>query len=71
MLNLFAYTGGFGVAAAAGGAACAHNVDSKAPCLAAARANYALNGLPVDPDGRSFRKADVVRFLARTGGAQR
>ena len=66
VLNLFAYTGGFGVAAAAGGAACAHNVDSKAPCLAAARANYALNGLPVDPDGRSFRKADVVRFLART-----
>ena len=66
VLNLFAYTGGFGVAAAAGGAACAHNVDSKAPCLAAARANYALNGLPVDPDGRSFRKADAIRFLART-----
>ena len=46
VLNLVAYTGGVGVAAAAGGAACAHNVDSKAPRLAAARANYALNGLP-------------------------
>jgi hypothetical protein len=66
VLNLFSYTGGFGVAASAGGARCSHNVDSKAPCLAAAKVNYALNALDVDPDGRSFQKADVVRFLNRT-----
>ena len=66
MLNLFSYTGGFGVAASVGGARCSHNVDSKAPCLAAAKVNYALNGLAVDPDGRSFQRADVVRFLNRT-----
>ena len=66
VLNLFSYTGGFGVAASAGGARCSHNVDSKAPCLNAARTNYALNGLEVDPDGRSFRRSDVIRFLTRT-----
>ena len=42
VLNLFAYTGLFGVAAKLGGATAAHNVDSKRTCLLAARANHAL-----------------------------
>ena len=48
MLNLFAYTGGFGVAAAAAGAAFVTNVDSSAPALALAERNFALNGIPAD-----------------------
>ncbi len=71
VLNLFSYTGGFGVAAAVGGALWTHNVDSKLPCLRAARKNYALNGVEVDPaDPRVFRRADVIRFLTKRFAAK-
>ena len=39
---------------------------SQAPCLAAARVNYALNGLRTDGDWRAFQKKDVIRFLVMT-----
>ncbi|MCX5752420.1 MAG: class I SAM-dependent methyltransferase [Candidatus Krumholzibacteria bacterium] len=45
MLNCFSYTGGFGIAALAAGAASATNVDSSAPALALARRNAELNGI--------------------------
>ena len=70
VLNLFSYTGGFGAAASAGGAACSHNVDAKTPCLAAAKVNYALNGLPTNGDWRAFQRKDVVRFLAMTARSE-
>lgn len=67
VLNLFAYTCGFGVAAAAGGARATVNVDAVAGALARGRDNYALNDLPFD--GRTFWKSDVLDALKRAGKA--
>ena len=68
VLNLFSYSGGFAVAALAGGAVRAVNVDASAAALSLARHAYELNGLEVrEPDvieGDAFR---VVRDLAATG----
>ncbi len=61
VLNLFAYTCSFGVAAAAGGARKTVNVDLSAPFLARGRANYELNGLV--PDVHDFEHADAVAWL--------
>jgi 23S rRNA (cytosine1962-C5)-methyltransferase len=64
MLNLFSYTGAFGVYAAAGGAASIENVDTSAPALEAAKLNYEMNG---SIDRASFVTADAfshVRLLA-------
>ena len=61
VLDAFAYSGGFGVHAAAGGAAHVVVVDSSAGALRAAERNWALNGLG---DGRGrFVDSDVPRFL--------
>lgn len=43
VLDVFAYSGGFSVYAAAGGAATVTSMDSSAPALASAEANLALN----------------------------
>jgi 23S rRNA (cytosine1962-C5)-methyltransferase len=64
VLNLFAYTGAFGVAAAAGGARSTTNVDNKRSALEGGRRNYALNGL--EGNTRSFLDSDAIRFLNRT-----
>ena len=68
VLNLFSYSGAFAVAALAGGAERAINVDASAPALALARRAYRENGLPVREDdfvsGDAFR---VVRELAAGG----
>lgn len=64
VLNLFSYTGAFGVYAAAGGAAAIENVDTSVPALAAARTNYEMNG---SLDKATFVTADAfshVRFLS-------
>lgn len=61
VLNLFAYTCSFGVAAAAGGARMTVNVDLSAPFLNRGRANYELNGLV--PDVHGFEHAEVVAWL--------
>lgn len=45
VLNAFAYTGGFGIAALAAGAASVTNVESSAPLLARLDETVALNGL--------------------------
>jgi 23S rRNA (cytosine1962-C5)-methyltransferase len=63
VLNLFCYTGGFGVAAAAGGARGTTNVDNKRSALASARRNYEQNLLPVDT--RTLLRDDAIRFLNR------
>ena len=48
VLNCFCYTGGFTVAALAGGAGHVLSIDSSAPALQQAMANVQLNGLPVE-----------------------
>lgn len=44
VLNCFAYTGGFGIAALQGGASHVLNIDSSAPSLVLAAANFQRNG---------------------------
>jgi 23S rRNA (cytosine1962-C5)-methyltransferase len=48
VLNCYAYTGGFTVAALAGGAAHVTSIDSSGPAIERARANVALNGFAAD-----------------------
>ncbi len=55
--NLFAYTGGFSVAAALGGASRVHTVDIAPAAIEDARENFRLNGL--DPSHHNFETADA------------
>jgi 23S rRNA (cytosine1962-C5)-methyltransferase len=48
VLNLFAYSGGFGVNAAAGGAALVEEVDTSAAAIEVARQNHELNATPCE-----------------------
>jgi 23S rRNA (cytosine1962-C5)-methyltransferase len=61
VLNCFCYTGGFSVAALAGGATDVTSVDSSGPALALADAHVALNGF--DPAHHRTLDADVNRTL--------
>jgi 23S rRNA (cytosine1962-C5)-methyltransferase len=61
VLNCYCYTGGFSVAALAGGAAHVTGIDSSAPALARATANVALNGF--DAVRHEALDADVNRSL--------
>ncbi len=61
VLNGYCYTGGFTVAALAGGAAQVDSVDSSAPALAQLQANVALNGF--DLARSAVHDADVNAFL--------
>lgn len=63
VLNLFSYTGAFSVAALAGGATRAVDVDSSAAALALARRHRAENALSAD--GSDFVDADVFEDLRR------
>ncbi len=62
-LNTFAYTCGFGLAAVAGGAERALNLDLSRRWLAWGQENYRLNGF--EPDERDFVFGDVFDWLAR------
>ena len=61
VLNCYCYTGGFTVAALAGGAAHVTSVDSSAPAIARVQANVALNGF--DAARSVGLDADVNQFL--------
>jgi 23S rRNA (cytosine1962-C5)-methyltransferase len=61
VLNCYCYTGGFSVAALAGGAQEVVSVDSSAPALERARAHVALNGF--DAARATFVDADVNATL--------
>ena len=61
VLNCYCYTGGFSVAALAGGASEVTSVDSSGPALERARAHVALNGF--DAARASYADADVNAFL--------
>ena len=63
MLNCYSYTGGFSVAALAGGAEEVYSVDSSGPALARATAHVALNGF--DPARHTALDADVNGTLRR------
>jgi 23S rRNA (cytosine1962-C5)-methyltransferase len=63
VLNLFGYTGGFSIYAAAGGARATVTVDAAAPALAAARRNFARNRLATGDD--RFVAGDAFTFLER------
>jgi 23S rRNA (cytosine1962-C5)-methyltransferase len=62
VLNLFSYTGAFGIYAAAGGAAAVTNVDVSAPAIEAARENYSLNGVNNERTGE-FLVADAFQYV--------
>lgn len=61
VLNLFSYTGAFGVYAAAGGAASVTNVDISAPAIEQARRNHEINNV-----GADFVVADAFQFVRQT-----
>ena len=61
VLNCYCYTGGFSVAALAGGATDVTSVDSSAPALERAQAHVALNGF--DPAHHQAVDADVNQLL--------
>ncbi|HEU4521914.1 MAG TPA: class I SAM-dependent rRNA methyltransferase [Thermoanaerobaculia bacterium] len=64
VLNLFSYTGAFGVYAAAGGAVEVENVDVSASAIEAARRNHDLNG---SGDRARFTVADAFGFVRERG----
>ena len=61
VLNCYSYTGGFTVAALAGGAAHVTSIDSSGPAIERAIANVALNGF--DASRTTMRDADVNAAL--------
>jgi 23S rRNA (cytosine1962-C5)-methyltransferase len=61
VLNCYCYTGGFTVAALAGGAKDVVSVDSSAPALERAKLHVRMNGF--DDERASFADADVNAFL--------
>jgi len=61
VLNLFSYSGGFGVYASAGGAASVENVDISASAIEMARSNHALNGFDA-----TFIVADAFDYVRKT-----
>jgi 23S rRNA (cytosine1962-C5)-methyltransferase len=63
VLNCFAYTGGFSVHAALGGAKKVVSVDLAHKALHRARQNFSLNGL--DPERHEFIAQDVFNTLER------
>ncbi len=69
VLNCFCYTGGFSIAALAGGAKLVLSIDSSADALALARENVAANGF--DPARTEWRDTDVFAELRKLRDAAR
>ncbi|MEO7403326.1 MAG: class I SAM-dependent methyltransferase, partial [Burkholderiales bacterium] len=61
VLNCFAYTGGFAIAALAAGARHATSIESSAPAIAQARAHQAANGIA--DDAADWIEGDVFHVL--------
>jgi len=61
VLNLYGYTGGFSLYAAAAGATRTDTVDIAKPALATARRNFQINGLSLERAG--FHATDALAFL--------
>jgi 23S rRNA (cytosine1962-C5)-methyltransferase len=75
VLNTFAYTCGFSVAAALGGAASTVSVDVSRKHLEWGKRNFAANGVAIDPGGgnraHEFVCADVMDYLRRAARRDR
>jgi 23S rRNA G2069 N7-methylase RlmK/C1962 C5-methylase RlmI len=71
VLNLFAYTCGFSLAAAQGGAAEVDSVDLSRTYLEWGRINFALNGLSISAEKRRFIQGDVLEFIGEAERAGR
>lgn len=69
VLNLFAYTGGFSLHAALGGATRVTSVDIAGPAIAAIEHNLVLSGLATDAHERIA--ADAFEFLERAAAQGR
>jgi 23S rRNA (cytosine1962-C5)-methyltransferase len=69
VLDAFAYTGGFAVAALRAGAGRVTSVDSSRPALSLCAANIAQNG--IDPDRGEQLEGDVFSVLRRFRDARR
>ncbi|OGA44286.1 MAG: 23S rRNA methyltransferase [Betaproteobacteria bacterium RIFCSPLOWO2_12_FULL_63_13] len=69
MLNGFCYTGGFSIAALAGGASSVVSVDSSGAALELARRNARANGF--EGPGAEWIEADVFRYLRDARGQGR
>ena len=69
VLDCFAYTGGFCIAALKGGAAAVTGLDSSAQAITVAGQNVVLNRL--DPEAAQFEQADVFAALRRYAAAGR
>ncbi len=69
VLNLFAYTGGFSLYAARGGAVAVTSVDSAPAAMATAERNFHHNG--IDPAAHSFVVADCFDLLEKYHGEGR
>ncbi|MFN7887493.1 MAG: class I SAM-dependent rRNA methyltransferase, partial [Betaproteobacteria bacterium] len=67
VLNCFCYTGGFSLAAAAGGAGELLSVDSSADALALAQDNWARNGFTAAAEWRGDDVFDALRALRDEG----
>lgn len=65
VLNLFSYSGAFGVYASAGGAASVENVDISAPAIEVARTNHQLNGSEA-----AFTVADAFGYVRAQAAAR-
>jgi 23S rRNA (cytosine1962-C5)-methyltransferase len=61
VLNLFSYTGGFGVYAAAGGASAVTNVDISGRAIEVARENHDLNGFAA-----TYTVADAFQYVRQS-----
>ena len=61
VLNTFAYTGAFSVAAALGGASAVTSVDVVPKVLERAKKNFLLAG--IDPEAHRFARMDVLEYL--------
>jgi 23S rRNA (cytosine1962-C5)-methyltransferase len=69
VLNVFAYTGGFSLHAALGGATRVTSVDLAAPAIASLVKNVGLSGL--DPAGHEPVALDAFEFFARANDQRR
>lgn len=63
VLNLFAYSCAFSLAAAVGGAQCVISVDASRKALELGRRNFELNGVPAE--AHLFVRSDVRKYVAR------
>lgn len=69
VLNLFAYTCGFSVAAALGGAGSTTSVDLATKCLDWGRENFRANGIALE--NHTFIRGDAFEYLKRAERQQR